>query len=182
MDPADPFAAHLGQWQADFSPSLHGEVRNGLLWLHGTVADHRQRQALAAAVTETLPEEVVVNAVTVALDEAVADAVILRYLHAALSNAPGVSVETLAVEVGDGVVSLVGEVGSAAELAQAVDLAASVRGVRRVTCLLALAPDAQRRDLRIVEQVMERLCFTPGIDDRLIRVMATEGEVVLFGR
>jgi len=29
---------------------------------------------------------------------------------------------------------------------------------------------------------MERLCFTPGIDDRLIRVMATEGEVVLFGR
>jgi len=182
MDCADALTAHLSQWQADFGPSLHGEVRDGAVWLHGEVADHGRRHALAEASGAALPETVVVNAVTVACDEPVDDAVIFRYLHAALMSAPEVAVETFTVEVGGGVVSLVGEVGSLAELACAVDTAASIRGVRRVTSLLRLAPDAQRRDLRIVEQVIERLCFTPGVDDRLVRVMATEGEVVLFGR
>jgi len=182
MDRADALAAHLSRWQADFGPSLHGEVRDGAVWLHGEVADHGQRQALAEAGAAALPEVVLVNAVTVACDEPVEDAVIFRYLHAALMSAPEVSVETFTVEVGGGVVSLVGEVGSQAELARAIDTAASIRGVRRVTSLLRLAPDAQRRDLRIVEQVIERLCFSPGVDDRLVRVMATEGQVVLFGR
>ncbi len=182
MDRADALTAHLSQWQAEFGPSLRGEVRDGVVWLHGEVADHGRRQALAEAGGAAFPDQVLVNAVTVACDEPVEDAVILRYLHAALTNAAEVSVETFTVEVGGGVVSLIGEVGSQGELACAVDTAASIRGVRRVTCLLRLAPDAQRRDLRIVEQVIERLCFTPGIDDRLVRVMSTEGEVVLFGR
>ncbi len=182
MDHGDVLTAHLSRWQAEFGPSLRGEVRDGAVWLHGEVADHGRRQALAEAAGAALPDQVVVNAVTVACDEPVDDAVILRYLHAALVNAAEVTVETFTVEVGGGVVSLIGEVGSRAELAAAVDAAAAIRGVRRVTCLLRLAPDAQRRDLRIVEQVIERLCFTPGVDDRLIRVMATEGEVVLLGR
>jgi len=182
MDRADAVTAHLSQWRTEFGPSLHGEVRDGAVWLGGEVADHGRRQALAEAGAAALPGMVLVNGVTVACDEPVDDAVIFRYLHAALTSAPEVALETFTVEVGGGVVSLVGEVGSLAELAHAVDIAASIRGVRRVTSLLRLAPDAQRRDLRIVEQVMERLCFTPGIDDRLVRLMATEGEVVLFGR
>jgi len=182
MDHADALATHLSRWRADFGPSLHGEVRDGVVWLRGEVTDHGRRQALAEAAAAALTEVVLVNAVTVACDDPVDDAVIFRYIHAALMNAPEVSLETFTVEVGGGVVSLIGEVGSATELAHAIDTAASVRGVRRVTSLLRLAPDAQRRDLRIVEQVIERLCFTPGVDDRLVRVMATEGEVVLFGR
>ncbi len=182
MDRADPLAPHLPRWQADFGPSLRGQVRDGAVWLHGEVADHGRRQALAEAAAAALPELVLINGVTVACDEAVDDGVILRYVHSALTSAPEVAMETITVEVGGGVVSLIGEVGSLTELATAIDTAAAVRGVRRVTSLLRLAPDAQRRDLRIVEQVMERLAFTPGIDDRLIRVMASEGTVVLFGR
>jgi osmotically-inducible protein OsmY len=173
--------ARLAEWKARLAVPLFGEVREDRLWIRGQAPDLATRQRITGEITTLLGERVLINEITIACEEPVADQVILRYVRTALNADPQVVGETLTIEVSDGIVSLIGEVGSLAELARVIDVTTTVRGVRGIVNLVRIAPDAQQRDLRIVRQMMDRLAFSPAIDDTMIRVMAAGGEVVLLG-
>lgn len=173
--------AVLAEWQTRLAVPLYWEVRPDGLWVRGTVPNLTVRREITEAIAAHMEETAVINEITIACADPVADQVILRYVRTALNADPGVVHETLTIEVAEGIVSLIGEVASAMELARVIDVATTVRGVRGIVNLLHIAPDAQQRDLRIVRQLMDRLAFAREIDDRMVRVMVADGTVVLLG-
>jgi osmotically-inducible protein OsmY len=173
--------AVLAEWRTRLAAPLYWEVRPYGLWVRGAVPNLTVRREITEALAAQVDEMPVINEITVTCAEPVADQVILRYVRTALNADPGVVHETLTIEVAEGIVSLIGEVGSPTELARVIDVATTVRGVRGIVNLLRVAPDAQQRDLRIVRQVLDRLAFAREIDDRMIRVMVANGTVVLLG-
>ena len=183
LPPPVALDALLSEWRArlDAPHFLYWEMRGEALWVRGNVPDLATRMAITEAVTAQMEEVLVMNEITVACPDVVSDNVILRYVRTALNADEAIIHETLTIEVAEGIVSLIGEVGNAAELARVIDVTTTVRGVRGIVNLLRIAPEAQQRDLRIVRHVMDRLAFAPAIDDRLIRVMVANGTVVLLG-
>ena len=69
------------------------------------------------------------------------DAVINGKVAAALMSDPGLSGSRIEIDTHDGIVSLRGEVSGPRETRRALELVASVDGVRRVDNLLELASD-----------------------------------------
>jgi osmotically-inducible protein OsmY len=173
----------LTEWRARLATPhyLYWEMRTDGLWVRGNVPDLATRMAITEGVTAQMEEVLVMNEITVACPDVVSDNIILRYVRTALNADEAIVHETLTIEVAEGIVSLIGEVGNAEELARVIDVATTVRGVRGIVNLLRIAPEAQQRDLRIVRQVMDRLAFAREIDDRMIRVMVANGTVVLLG-
>jgi len=173
----------LTEWRARLTAPhyLYWEMRGDGLWVRGNVPDIATRMAITEGVTAQMEEVLVMNEITVACPDVVSDNIILRYVRTALNADEAIVHETLTIEVAEGIVSLIGEVGSPTELARVIDVATTVRGVRGIVNLLRIAPEAQQRDLRIVRQVMDRLAFAREIDDRMIRVMVANGTVVLLG-
>jgi osmotically-inducible protein OsmY len=93
----------------------------------------------------------------------------------------------ITVDTTDGVVSLLGKVGSNEERIAAEELAKSVKGVRGVKNALQIVPDAARKtvdakDDEIEKAVMERLKKDHPLKEADIKVRSDAGVVTLMGK
>jgi len=111
------------------------DVVEGRVILTGAVESEAEAERAAAVARRTAGPAPVVNQLTVggrSIGRAVDDTVLGTRIKAALMKAPGIRSWNVDVDVNDGVVTLTGVVGSAAQRERVVAIARDAEGTRRV--------------------------------------------------
>ncbi|MFZ5899423.1 MAG: BON domain-containing protein [Bacillota bacterium] len=81
----------------------------------------------------------------------------------------------------DGEVVLTGIVDTLAEKEQLTRLVSAIPGVKRVENNIAISTDGQITDAEVLEEVMEELAQTPGLDVKRVGAKVSGGRVFLVG-
>lgn len=112
------------------------------------------------------------------------DKSIQNFVMAALNAEPGVDATHIGVAVDNGIVTLSGHVGSAAEKRAAEQVAASARGVKAIAQEIEVRlPQAKKRsDDEIAERVVKVLAWDERVPADSLQVTVEHGVVTLTGR
>lgn len=156
-------------------------VQRGIVTLGGTVdnilaADRAVRVARMVkgvrSVVDRIRVEPRVERTDARLQQAISDA---------LTDDPATDAWEVGVGAEDGHVTLVGTVDSWHEKQLATRIAKGVAGVRSIDNDLAIEYDAERSDSEIEAEIQRILMWDARVDDGLIEVEVTDGEVKLSG-
>ncbi len=153
---------------------------DGIVTLSGSVGNLLARK-LAARIAETVKGvRTVVNTIVVAPVER-SDGDIESDIMTALVVDPAADSYEVTVNVVNGVATLGGSVGSWHEQQLAGNLAESIRGVRSVENRISIDYSVSRTDMDIRNDVQSRLRWDRFVDNGLIDVAVTNGNVKLSG-
>lgn len=164
-------------------PAIKVRTYNGIVTLSGAVS-HMLAKERAARVAESVRGvRAVINRIEVApvVDisaDALAASVTEALLYDAATNGFGI-----VVQANDrGRVTLQGTLDSAAQRDLAEAVAQGVRGVTSINNLIIVRPESPRADSQILPEVRQGLHWDALVDDALIDVRVSNGEVYLSGR
>ncbi len=164
---------------------IHVTAENGVVRLTGTVQSAAQKHAAEEAARQ-VPDLVVENDLTVAMEGEIADAELQAGVMAALAGSPEL-VARVGCRVDDGIVTLVGHVQDAAQEDEAMRVAGAVKGVKQVVSALeiaAVAPDETALpidDATLVGKLAEALARA-GVTVRDHEFRVDQGVATLHGR
>lgn len=117
---------------------MHVTAENGVVRLIGTVPAAGQKQVADDVVRSVQGVVAVQNDLTVAMEGEIADAELRDGVQAALACSPDL-VSRVGCRVDDGIVTLVGHIRNAAQEADAMRIAGSIKGVEQVVSTLEIA-------------------------------------------
>lgn len=138
---------------------LHVRVVLGVAVLNGTVPSLWQVEA-AAMILRDIPGVQRVAAHEVHVDaEGRSDRVIEATVRSVIESVSGLDLGTLALQVTDGQVVLVGTVGSSSELDRVRALIRELRGVRSLKTFVTVSSDARIRDQALVKKIRKSLAL-----------------------
>lgn len=155
---------------------------DGIVTLTGTV-DNLLAKERAARIAETVKGvRSVVNRIRVHAPESDPGETIATRVKRALLVDPATDSYEVTVEVvPDGHVVLSGAVDSWKERELAAHVAKGVSGVVALTNQITVDPETERPDAEIAAEIREALRWNALVDDGLIEVAVTDGEVALTG-
>jgi osmotically-inducible protein OsmY len=160
--------------------SLQVRARGGLARLSGRVESLWDRLKLAEHAQQAPEvERVVAEDVRVA-PSGRGDGEIAAELLALLQGAASVDSRTLAVAVHDGVVTVLGRIGSREEQRRVAELVGLTPGVRAVNDRTSVEPEGRERDLALARDLQALVRQRFG-DDVTVHVAVLEEAVVLRG-
>ena len=169
------------------------EAKDGVLTLTGTVAEETHKTMAQAIAANLAGVTRVDNRLVVKYDStaANADSWICRKVILALEFHSNFILSKTTVDVKDGVVTLTGDVSSAAEKALASEYAADIDGVKEVRneMIVATTPppppvrtaNTTLDDASISAQIVTMLMTHPSTSSVITRVTTHNGEVTLTG-
>jgi osmotically-inducible protein OsmY len=155
-------------------------VHDGVVRLQGT-ADNilaKQRESRIASMIKGV--RAVVDDVAVVSDGRT-DHEISSDVQTALASDPAVNGLDISTHVDDGDVKLTGKVNSWAQRDLAATVTESVPGVRDVKNDIAVSSVRHRSDKELANEIRDRLKWDARVDDMLIKVSVSKGDVELSG-
>ncbi len=177
--------SHAIQAQLTLDPGVKSqrvdvETNNGIVTLTGTVNNILARDRAAEIAESVKGVRSVINAIQVKPISRT-DREIGSEVEVALLTNPATESWKIESAVEDGVVTLRGEVDSWREKQLAELIAKQVKGIREVRNNLTLAPSPDRSDAEIENEVKAAMRWDVRVDDELVDVDVTNGEVELTG-
>ena len=158
--------------------NIRVHTESGWVRLTGIVDTLREKE-IAEEITKHVAGVVgVENDLTVGSDKQISDSEIEEVLNAKLTEA-GLSEIGAKVEAGSAF--LMGVIPSLAVKKRAIEIAASVKGVREVVSELEIAAGEPIDDLTLADDVAEALSDDPRIDVMDLRVRSKDGYVCITG-
>jgi len=157
------------------------ETHEGIVTLTGQVDNILAKERATRVAEMVKGVRSVVNRIQVDPDAARTDSQIQQDISNALLEDPATESWEIGVGVEDGTVALVGTVDSWHEKQLAARVAKSVEGVLAVDNQIDIEYDAIRSDSEIANEVEQTLMWDVRVDDALIDVAVTDGEVELTG-
>jgi len=157
------------------------ETRDGIVTLEGTT-DNILTKERVEKIAETIKGvRAVVNEVEVIPLITTTDSELKTSVEKALLDDPATESFEVSVEVRNGLVTLSGTVDSWQERNLCIKVAKGVRGVRGVSSDIDVEYLGQRPDKEIEQEIERRLAYDVRVDDYLIDVDVSNGEVELSG-
>ncbi len=143
----------------------------------GRLLERRRAESIALA---TVGVDGVTNSIVVR-DSGRSDRAIRTDAEQALLSDPAADAYEVDVSVRDGIATLTGTVESYAEQQLAETVVAGVRGVTAINNKIEIAYAIDRPDSEIEADIVQRLANTVTVDDRLLDVSVSDGDVELSG-
>ena len=152
----------------------------GIVTLTGSIDNYLAHERTEKIARTLKGVRAVVNRLTVRPIER-GDTEILNDVKEALLQDPASDSYEVAVEVENGVVTLSGNVDSWAEKDLTEKIARGIRGVKSLKSDITINYGSERADSEIRADIERRLDWDVWVDDRLISVEVSDGEVKLSG-
>jgi osmotically-inducible protein OsmY len=157
------------------------ECLDGVVTLSGTVNSILDRERAENFAAATVGVRSIINLIRVDPRIAQTDAQLTELVRGALARDPAADAFEVKVDVQEGVVTLKGRVESYAEKDLSADVAKNTVGVKEVRNRILVENAVQRSDSEIKADVVARLENDVRVDDHLIMVAVTNGQVFLSG-
>jgi osmotically-inducible protein OsmY len=187
--PSDIDLAQAVQAALDQDPRLGGcelgtFVTAGVVRLHGRVESPAARQAAEQAAAGIFGVRQVMNEAQVRPHQRVTDTELLRSIRRRLRAHPDVDASSLEISVRGSAASLRGTVKNEFERDQALDAAATVRGVVNIIDQLRVETPRPGRsaDTELKRQISGSLARDASLQVQRLRIEVVEGVVTLSGR
>ncbi len=153
----------------------------GIVTLSGTVKDITARRLASLEAQKIDGVRGIIDAMVVEpvqrSDGAIQDDILRRFEGDSLLRGAG----EVRIEVEDGIVSLLGQVHSLAELEEASLVAGEVAGVRAIDTELSIARDEYRPDETVKRDVLAAFENDVYLSDCPVNVMVDDGKITLIG-
>lgn len=189
------------------SAGLEVDVEGGVAHLRGHVESVQAKSAAESLARDTLGVVDVKNELEVEPQKPVSDDAVEKHVANALADDPALETFDLKAKSNAGTVTLTGSVETSFERAEATELAARIRGVRRIQNQLTVkrpevayiysfyldpyepfietthyAPArAPESDTQIAQQIKADLAFSPFLDEGRMQVSVDHGTATLSG-
>ncbi|MDO8588085.1 MAG: BON domain-containing protein [Armatimonadota bacterium] len=155
---------------------------SGIVRLIGITDTLREKYAAGRIAAGLVGVGHVQNDLTVSSDRPISDLDMFRMVEQALGNYPESDPKQVGVRlVENGVAYLSGKTPTLEIARGAVDIAAGVKGVKRIVNEIDIAPGTPFDDIRLGNRVMDMLSDDPRIDPFDIQVRAENGDVYIDG-
>lgn len=167
--------------QGVVSTKIDVETSDGIVTLTGKVNNILAKER-AARIAETVKGvRAVVNRVEVSPSPFRSDAQILTDVERALLEDPATESFEISTRVSDGIVTLTGSVDSHEESELVKTVTKGVRGVTDIVDRIDVDFESDRPDSEIENEIAESLRWNTYVDDGMIDVDVSDGQVVLSG-
>lgn len=167
----------------DFVPAeeVNVETKDGVVTLTGQVDTYLAKERAATIATTVRGARAVVNNIAVVPSGGLSDADIEANVEQALLLDPATDSFEVASVVENGIVTLNGAVDTWQERSLAESVASGVAGVRGIDNEITVDYGTERRDADIQHDIEQALAWNGMVDDGLIEVAVSKGDVTLSG-